>query len=207
MVAIGPALADIKLGHASKHGFRALFKYDGAREYVEDTLSAVVAMRPQRALEPWPQQPTRPQFSCVTYNVMHLHPFLHLDLWQLCQYTSAAAFYASGSSFIFLCPRFFHYPEKPDDLSGRNCPEVENNRFSRNERNLYEYQTYIIIHEMVHFYLQGQSLSGISEPPEQYGLDGCVALSPMNSLHNPTNYQAYVASTYTPVDERVLGQS
>lgn len=207
IAAVGPALADAELGHGSKHGFRALFKYDGAREYVEDILLAVATMRPIRALEPWPQKPTRPQFSCVTHNAQHLYPFIHVDPWQLCQFTSSAAFYAPESSFIFLCPRFFHYPEQPADLSGRNCPGVENNQWSHNERNLYEYQTYIIIHEMIHFYLQSHSLSGISAPPEQYGLDGCVALSPMGSLSNPTNYQAYVASMYNPVEKHALGHS
>lgn len=192
--AIEPALEDVRLGHASRHGFRALFKYDGAKEFVEDILKAVYTFRPKRALEPWPLLPTRPQFACVTKDAKYLYPFVQFDPWKLCQLSPLAAFYAPASSFIFLCPAFFGYPDFPTDLSGRNCPDVQDNRWTNNPRNLYEYQSYIIVHEMVHFYLQSHSLSGTTVPPEQYGIDGCVALNPLSSLHNPTNYQAYVAS-------------
>ena len=196
VAAVRTALEDVNLGHQSRHGFRALFKYDGAKEYVEDMLKAVATMRPKRALEPWPMNPTSPQFSCVVRGSKNLSPFLDLDPWQICKFSSLAAFYAPESSFIFLCPRFFNTPEMPTDLTRRSCPGVQDNQWTHNERNLYDYQTYIIIHEMIHFYLQHQSLSGTTTPPEQYGIDGCVALSPLNSLHNPTNYQAYVASKF-----------
>ena len=194
LAAVRPALDDVKLGEASRHGFRALFKYHGAREYVAEMLKAISTMRPQRALEPWPLLPTQPQFSCVIRNSKNLYPFLEIDPWQLCSFSPLAAFYAPESSFIFLCPRFFSYPGIPTDLSGRNCPGVQDNQWVHNSRNLYNYQTYILLHEMVHFYLQSHSLSGTTIPPEQYGIDGCVALDPLHSLHNPTNYQVYVAS-------------
>lgn len=194
VAAIGPALADVKLGHQSRHGFRALFKYDGAKDYVEDMLKAVATMRPKLALEPWPMNQTPPQFSCVVRGAKDRYPFLDIDPWQYCKLGPLAAFYAPGTSFIFLCPRFFNTPDIPTDLTRRSCPGVQDNRWTYNERNLYDYQTYIIIHEMIHFYLQHQTLSGTTWPPEQYGIDGCVALSPLNSLHNPTSYQVYVAS-------------
>lgn len=59
---------------------------------------------------------------------------------------------------------------------------------------LYAYQSYVLIHEIMHFYLQTHSLSGTTIPPEQYSLNGCVGLSPLHSLHNPTNFQIYMAS-------------
>ena len=189
-----PAIEDAKLGHRSRHGFRALFKFDGGKDYVVDMLRAIYTLRPKRALEPWPMQPTSPQFACATKNARHIYPFLEHDPWQICQFSPFAAFYAPETSFIFLCPRFFFYPAVSQDMAGGNCPGVLANQWTPNERNLYEYQTYIIIHEMIHFYLQSQTLSGITIPPEQYGLDGCVALGPLNSLHNPTSYQAYIAS-------------
>ena len=157
-------------------------------------LTAVSTLRPKRALEPWPLLPTQPQFACATKTAIHIYPFLDHDPWQICQFSPFAAFYAPGTSYIFLCPRFFYYPEVPQDMTGRNCPGVLGNQWTPSERNLYDYQTYILLHEMIHFYLQSHTLTGVTIPPEQYGLDGCVALSPMNSLHNPTNYQAYIAS-------------
>ena len=191
---VKPAVTDAQLGHRSTHGFRAFFKYDGAKEYVEEILRSIYTMRPIRAMEPWPGQRTAPHFACVTRSSKELYPWVVVDPWHICQFSNTAAFWASESSFIFFCPRFFDNPERPTNLAGRNCPGVRDNRWLHNNNNLYHYQTYTIIHELVHFYLQHQSLSGISTPPEQYGIDGCVALSPLNSLHNPTNYQAYVAS-------------
>ena len=161
-------------------------------------------MRPKRALEPWPLIPTSPQFSCAIKSSKQLYPFVDVDPWQVCQFSQTAALYAPESSFIFFCPSFFHFPDIPADLSTRSCPEVKDNSWAKNERNLYEYQTYVVIHELVHFYLQSHSLSGITTPPEQYGIDGCVALSPLNSLHNPTNYQAYVSSKFIVVLHKCL---
>ena len=200
LAAVGPALQDVRLGQTSTHGFRALFKYHGAKDYVENILRSIATLRPKHGLEPWPLLRTKPQFSCVIRNSKSLYPFVDFDPWQICSFSGQAAFYASESSFIFLCPRFFSYPAIPTDLTGRNCPGVRDNQWVPNGRNLYDYQTYIILHELVHFYLQSHSLSGITLPPEQYFLDGCVALDPLQSLHNPTNYQVYVASMSACLD-------
>lgn len=85
-------------------------------------------------------------------------------------------------------------PEKPADLTGKNCPTVQNNRYTRDDHSFSSYQTYALIHEFMHFYLQSHSLTGVTHPCEQYGLNGCVGLKPLHALHNPSSYQNYVAS-------------
>ena len=55
------------------------------------------------------------------------------------------------------------------------------------------YQKYMLIHEMVHYYLRGSTPGLQSKPREEYDLTECVQLSEALSLKNPQNYQALVA--------------
>ena len=196
LAAIPLALEDVQLGAESPHGFRAFFKYDGAKQYVHDILLQILSRETKLNLAPNPDRPTPPIFACVQEASIRYHPWLNhirVDPWVICRTTPQAAFTLSHTSYIWLCPGFFTIPTKPRVLPGRDCPTVENNMFVTQIR-LEIYQTYIALHEMVHFYLQSHSLSGITDPPEQYTINGCVGLRPMNALHNPTSYQSYVAS-------------
>ncbi len=56
------------------------------------------------------------------------------------------------------------------------------------------YQKYMLVHEMVHFYLGGKGLGWSTKPEEVYALDEAVGLNGGLSLRNPQNYQAFVAS-------------
>jgi len=196
MTAIPPALEDVQQGIDSPHGFRAFFKYDGAKQYVHDILLQILSREPKLNLVPSPDRPTPPIFACAQEASTRYHPWLNhirIDPWIICRTTPQAAFTVARTSYIWICPVFFAIPTKPRDLSGRDCPTIENNMFITHDR-LEIYQTYIAIHEMVHFYLQSHSLSGTTDPPEQYTINGCVGLRPINALHNPTSYQSYVAS-------------
>ena len=196
MTALVPALEDVKLGTASTHGFRALFKYDGAKQYVEDILNYVATVEPKRELKPNPGVPLRPHIACAQPGDAALYRWLTptTDPWAFCTFTSASAFAIIGSAYIFICPRFFSMPEKPPDLTGRHCPTTQQNHFQGDGFEFTFYQTYALIHELIHFYLQSHSLSGVTHPCEQYTLDGCVSLTPLHSLHNPTSYQTYISS-------------
>ena len=74
------------------------------------------------------------------------------------------------------------------------CPTVKRNRFVGEQTLLSEYRTYVLIHEMLHFYLGINTLSPSTVPREQYELNDCVALDKQDSLRNPANYQNYIAS-------------
>lgn len=196
MAAIPPALEDVQLGVDSPHRFRAFFKYDGAKQYVHDILRQILTHEPKSNLLPNPDRPTPPVFACAQEASTRYHPWLNhigINPWSICTTTPQAAFTVSGTSYIWLCPGFFILPTKPKNLSGWGCPTIEKNLFVTHDP-VELYQTYIAIHEMVHFYLQTHSLSGITDPQEQYSMNGCVGLRPMSALHNPTSYQTYVAS-------------
>ena len=50
---------------------------------------------------------------------------------------------------------------------------------------------------MWHFYMgEGGSLSATSVPKEVYSINQCVGLSARDSVRNPTNLQAFVASEF-----------
>ena len=205
IAALRPALEDVKLGIDSTHGFRAFFKYDGAKQYVEDMLTQISHLDKRVGLLPSPTIPVGPRFACLSEHTRRSFPWLgpYTDPWTICQTSVATALYILGTAYIWLCPRFFDQPTKPQDLTGRDCPIVVNNAFRGEERRFMGYQNYILIHEMVHFYLQSKSLTGTTMPTEAYGFDSLLELLPLDALHNPTSYQAYVASTYLPVSHSI----
>ena len=191
-----PAMEDVKLGLSSTQGFQAFFKYDGAKGYVEDILKQISTMEPKQGLVPTPDKPTAPRFVCAQEDSRRKYPWLHphADPWMLCKMGATASFYSFSTAYIWICPIFFNNPTKPVDFTGMLCPNVRDNVFTGDDTRFLNFQTYVMIHEMVHFYLQDQSLTGTTYPTEQYRPNDCVALSPLHSLHNPTNYHAYIAS-------------
>ena len=198
MTALPPAIEDVKLGSASTHGFRALFKYDGAKQYVGDMLNHVSNLEPKRQLLPNPNVPLRPHIACAQTRSLVTYPWLppRVDPWFYCTFAPVSTFFVVGTAYVFICPRFFDLPERPADLTGRNCPTVQDNRYNGDDFTFSYYQTYALIHEFIHFYLQTHSLSGVTHPCEQYNLNGCVSLTPLHSLHNPSSYQNYIASKF-----------
>ena len=122
-----------------------------------------------------------------------MYPWVALDPYYACIHLSPemGAYYYEGSSYIFLCPLF--WVRQPEPMRS-NCPRVIHNRFVGNRALLSDYKTYILIHEMLHFYLGGDSLTPHTLPAEKYELNECVALDTLDSLHNPSNYQYYIAS-------------
>ena len=115
------------------------------------------------------------------------------DPYYLCtrQFPHMGAYYLGGSSYILLCPLFWSRHPAP---TSENCPRVIHNRFVGDRAVLSDYGTYILIHEMVHFYLGADSLTLDTFPSEKYELNKCVALNLQSSLINPSNYQNYIAS-------------
>ena len=145
-------------------------------------------------LEPFPNIPTAPNFVCVTPFTAEIFKAQGLDIWRDCHEPGAGQlFYVMGISFIFLCPSFWGRPAAP---SFPDCPSVRKNWWTGEGQNLANYLAYYLIHEMVHFYLGGESLGISTSPPEVYPINDCVALSTFNSIRNPQNYQNYVARRF-----------
>ena len=191
ITAVRPALNDVRLGLNSKHGFRALFKDGATSTYVRGILRSIASAQPLTGLNPDPSVPTAPRFACVTPSTTSQYGFLGFDAWFYCSQPGVGlAFYVGGASYIFLCPHFWQYEIAPRQ---KICPSVRYNQFLGRGDPLSLYMTYIVIHEMVHFYLGWDSLGPDSHPPELYSINDCVGLDPLDSVHNPPNYHFYVA--------------
>lgn len=191
VAALTPALNDVELGLDSQHGFKALFKDGATSTYVRGILRSIASAQPLKGLIPDPSVPSTPRFACVTPRTISRYRFLEVDPWELCNRADAGqAFYFGGSSYIFLCSSFWRGDIAPEKSA---CPSVRRNQFLGGGEALSMYLTYLIIHEMAHFYLGKASLGAFTDPPEIYPINDCVALDPLNSVHNPQNYQFYVA--------------
>ena len=183
---------DLRLGINSPHGYKAWFKSNASSAYVEEMLMNIYTTSPKSGLIPEPRMLTGPHFTCVTPSTIHLYPWVGEDPFYTCtHFPEMGAYYHAGSSYIFLCPFFWSRLPAP---TTQNCPRVIHNRFVGNRILLTDYKIYILIHEMVHFYLGYTSLTPHTFIPEQYQLNECVALDRTNSLRNPSNYQYYIAS-------------
>ena len=183
---------DLRLDINSPHGYKAWFKSNDSSAYVEEMLTNIYTTSPKSGLIPEPRLLTGPHFTCVTPSTIHLYPWVGLDPYYTCiLFPEMGAYYLLRSSYIFLCPFFWSKLPAP---TRQNCPRVIHNRFVGNWILLTDYKIYILIHEMVHFYLGEQSLTLNTFPTEQYQLNECVALDKTDSLRNPSNYQYYIAS-------------
>lgn len=190
--ALTPVLNDVELGLDSQHGFKAFFKDGAASTYIRAILRSIASAQPLKGLVPDPSVPSAPRFACVTPSTISQYTFLEADPWRICNQPHAGqAFYAQGSKYIFLCSSIWGMGIAPEK---NTCPAVKRNQFIGGGEALSAYLTYLVIHEMVHFYLGKASLGIGINPPEIYPINYCVALDPLNSAHNPQNYQFYVAS-------------
>ncbi len=199
LAAIPPAIRDAnERGTHSLYGFKAMFKIDLAVPLVIALLENIAKLTVLPFLLPEPHLFQSPHFACVNRETIHVYKFLTVDPYLACSVSPLAALYVAGTAYIFFCPAFWNYPPHPAELPlTRRCPEVRNNVFLTYPGfEMYNYQSYIILHELVHFYIQHASLTGLSNPPEQYSINGCVGLDALNSLYNPLNFQTYVASKY-----------
>ncbi|KAL2038789.1 hypothetical protein N7G274_008547 [Stereocaulon virgatum] len=183
---------DTRNGVRSPYGFKAWFKSDEVSTYVRQILWSIATAQTLKGLMPEPKIPTAPRFACITPATIHLYSFLPPDWGLQCDMLGqVASFYLGGSSYIFICPYFWHFQVVPPR---RNCPSVVRNEFRGDyHSNFAEFSMYIIIHEMVHFYLGTASLSPQTKPPETYPINDVVALNIEDSIHNPMNYQYYLA--------------
>lgn len=184
---------DLQAGINSRHGYKAWFKSNTSKDYIQRVLQNIHTVQSKFGLQPQPDLPTGPHFSCVGPNTSALYPWMRLNPFYLCVtlFPGMKAFYYPGSSYILICPSFWSLQPWPSITS---CPTVMDNLFVGSRAWLSDYQTYVLIHEMVHFYLGMNSLTLDTAPREQYELNDCVALGKVNSFRNPANYQHYLAS-------------
>ncbi|KAL8854334.1 MAG: hypothetical protein Q9221_000820 [Calogaya cf. arnoldii] len=99
-----------------------------------------------------------------------------------------------GWKYIFLCENFLKLTTIPLGPAKKYCPHITGNRFTvpAELQRLANYKTYVLIHEMVHFYVGKYSLGFTSIPPESYASNICVNFDMKTSLRSPMNFQYFV---------------
>ena len=185
-------------GVDSDFGFQTMFKEDFAVEPVVTILDHIYHFKGKTNLRPYPDALSSPRLSCLTKETARFYRFLHLDydLWHRClvggpRATPLQAFYAEGTVYTFLCPAFFVQP--PTSVRYQ-CPTVSDNTFSGDPGIFYRnYQTYIILYQLIRFYLGDNALNYDTDPIEQLDWNACIGLGAVDSVLNPTNLQIYIA--------------
>ncbi|KAL8922981.1 MAG: hypothetical protein Q9172_003359 [Xanthocarpia lactea] len=194
---LGAAIKAVKQGIRSPHGFQAWFKYNAATPKVTEMLKNIQSMKGLRRLIPYPniwiRQP--PVFVCVKQDTRERYGTrLRRDPYKVCQDTGVFGMYLTGWRYIFICEKFFTLRVAPSGPPNRYCPHVTGNKFVGAEMGrLADYRTYLLIHEMVHFYLGRESLGWGTTPKESYAWNVCVNFDMKTSLRNPMNFQYFVA--------------
>ena len=179
-----------------------MFKGDEAQDAVVTILDHIYYLKGMKNLKPHPDWFSTPRLSCVTEDSAKLYGSLNLgyDPWHRClvggsRSSPIQAFYAENTVYTFLCPAFFVQPPK----STRNhCPSVTNNKFSGDPGIFYgNYQTYILLYQLIRFYLGDNALTRHTDPKEQLYWNACLCLNLLDSVLNPTNLQIYIARKRT----------
>ncbi|KAL2036720.1 hypothetical protein N7G274_010515 [Stereocaulon virgatum] len=122
------------------------------------------------------------------------------DLYDICSgNANYASFYRSSSSWIFLCPAFFSYQQQTiaSSSSARQyCPNVKDNYFLlSNWMNLVQSQMYLLMHEILHFYLDSAPYPGTASSDQTEVTDINVAfnMAALDAISNPQSYVIYAA--------------
>ena len=151
----------------------------------------------------WPNllKASGPEFVCVKSDTLLRYKHLKFDPYIFCQQPRSYAAWARQSRYIFLCDFFFEQPLSPPSIEPQSSRPANTCLKVNRRRNSFVgfgnivclYQKYMLIHEMVHFYLGSKTLGWKTQPSEEYDLTKCVRFSEQLSLRNPQNYQAFVA--------------
>lgn len=192
---LGAAINAAQQGISGSHGFMAFFKNNAAIGEVVTILKNTQTLKPIRGLRPNRFTPTSPEFVCVQQSTSQRYN-LPRDPYLNCAGSGFFAFWQRGYKWIFLCPKYFTLKISPIGPPSKFCPRVINNAFEPKGYLLADYQKYVLIHEMGHYYMGRSSLGWDTKPAEVYRLNECVSMDPKHSLKNPMHWQYFVASKF-----------
>lgn len=200
-MAVHQALADIPNGRYSHYGLWALFKSNENFSQVRQMLQDLVVLKPMpNVYRNLVKQASSPVIVCISKD-HEVGPIR--SWWEICHtHKATTAFYALTSAGILLCPLFFRLPVAPEpEKSAILCPIVRKNRYVGSSRELYAFQSYTLLHELIHFYLGDENLAS-KAGHETYEPNALVALSAPDVRRNPRAYEYYITCTSYPVHFR-----
>ena len=149
-----------------------------------------------------------PNFTCATRDIGEKYAeHLGYDAYTRCtQGTNPpTSFHAANTAIVFICPSFSQLRPQPPFTPGAPmdvyCPIVRNNVFVGQSSPLIRYQSYDLVHQLVHLYLQDTALAADTTPPEVFDWNECVKLMAVPppwspSCRNPFNLVYYTAREY-----------
>ncbi|MCJ1478968.1 hypothetical protein MMC13_007652 [Lambiella insularis] len=176
--------------------FRAMFKNQDVARSVSKILGDISTDKGEYGLFPDPHTDSSPHFMCYDENAHRLYQWPNDLIRTGCfVHPDTIAFYYGGTRYIIICPRFWGMTRDYDSRRHR-CPTVTNNMFTDHVEKFIGYQSSVLIHELIHFYLQERSLAQHTTPQEVYEWNACVLLNSVDSSRNPTNYELFIASAY-----------
>jgi len=144
--------------------------------------------------------PVSPSITCLTTPGIAIENTIAgpRDLYQICVHQpNRAGFYSYGTDWIFLCPSFFRLESQPSiPLPGQTspCPIFSNGQYQPHWSRLVVNQMYILMHEILHFYLDnapgpvGDVMTEINE------INAAVRLGTGATVSNAQSYVFYAAS-------------
>lgn len=202
-------LLDVQLGLSSAHGYIAMYKSNVFKSFLHGIMTNILHLPTTHAAG----RDQTPAFVCVKPNMEEKYD-IGYDPLHRCTDTGVASFWAKNTAYIFLCPSFTSLPFQPVFTPGGPqdiyCPVVHNNVFLGQSNPLIKYQSYDLVHQLVHLYMQSEALTSETVPKEVMDWNGCVGLgwapfagSP--SVRNPFNLVYYAACKCSSLEENSLG--
>lgn len=181
--ALLPVIADTRFGTASSV-YQAFFKDSIYNTFVDEIISNVTTGAPLlKKNSPTPQSPLIvciPGPNIVKYTVAGVEK----DLYNEC-IPGAAAFLKHETNWIFLCPPFFSVVQQATKPAAF-CPAITKNRFEENgqQTKLVQTQMWILMHEIIHFYLDSSPGPATNSMYEAYGINAAFGLAASDAISN-----------------------
>lgn len=190
-------LLDVQLGLTSPHGYNAMYKSNIFENFLHGLMTNILHLSNAYAAG----HGQEPVFVCAKPNMAQKFN-IGYDPLDRCTETGAATFWAEDTALVFLCPNFSTLASQPVFAHGGPrdiyCPIVQNNVFLGQSDPLVKYQSYELVHQLAHLYLQDVGLTSKTEPKEVMDWNSCVGLgwAPLEggpSVRNPFNLVYYIA--------------
>ncbi len=190
--ALLPVVANTHFGTASP-AYQAFFKDSIYDTLVDEIISNVTTGAPLlKKNSPTPQSPL---IVCIPGpNILNMTiAGVETDLYDGCK-SGASAFYKTQTNWIFLCPFFFKVVQQATTPAAF-CPAITNIQFEENgqEGKLVQNQMWILMHEIVHFYLDNSPGPATSSIYEAYDINAAFGLAASDAISNAQSYVWYSA--------------
>ncbi|KAK3170321.1 hypothetical protein OEA41_009708 [Lepraria neglecta] len=194
---LGTINTDAETGTSSP-AYQAFFKDNDYTSFVEQMLTNITnGASLQKAGQNSAEAPT---LACLTGPGIATEETSagERDLYEICSGNSKyAAFYRSSTNWIFLCPAFFSYEQQTITTSSpasQYCPNVVDNYFVQEYwMNLVQSQMYLLMHEILHFYLDSAPYPSHDSSHEVTDINVAFNVAAGDAISNPESYVIYAA--------------